>query len=879
MPDAFMDRMKEPASGVSDRPMTPSGGDFEAFFEAEHERLLRALFVVTGSAEVADELMQDAFVALWERWDRVGGMRDPTGYLYRTALNRFRSRLRAPKAAARRVIRADPRPDPFDAVDDRDLVVRALAGLSERQRAALVLTDLLDFDSEGRPRSSASSPPPCGPSPPRGGRRCVGLRSSLMSDVRAILERVGERVSAAPSTLERVARRRARRQRNHRLSAAAVAVAVSIAGTVGVILAFGGSTPAPAGSEGIVRIRLDGPPQPIAADELAAWVVVGTSETQNVLWRIDAATNEARPLPNTTGAGWPAVGEGFAWVTVCRGPEVSGCPESTAVLKLDPTTGETVETIALPGYGWQITTGFGSVWVSTTEGLVRIDAARGEVAATIPGDFNLLAAAGSWLWATRDRSIARIDPVTGQVVGTTEVPDPCVMVGAAGYVWTATCGGGLPPGRSDVLSRLDLSDGVVLSRSDLSHWGHLIGSEDELWLVQPADDGRSHVIVSIDPATGDPMEPGYVLSLPDEVRFTIMGLFPPSPFGAVASGSLWVTSFSSGHVLRVPLDELSSPEPRPTTTTSPSPELSPSGYFVELPEELTPASENPNGGGTLVATTNLPEGTRVSIGYEILDASGEASGGSGGISGLQVENQEIRADIDNQSCYYLVGQQGSSAGVSVTVTVSPEAGLPRSGPMGSDRIDAAQPDGVLETLGEGFEYLTGQQVRTIDGVRQLVATATYEWPEDSCAGTREAFVPEVCPTTPGQLQGDNLKQAMGEVMGAIGQGRLCELWQLALTPGVEVEHPWSEFRQEWSDWLFGRLGDVTAAGDPYASALTWEVVAEETVGNQTRATVAIALRGEPVAEVVLVSLPDWPAASEPGVIPFWGLVSYTLDAQ
>ncbi len=127
----------------------------------------------------------------------------------------------------------------------------------------------------------------------------------------------------------------------------------------------------------------------------------GTSETQNVLWRIDAETNEARPLPNTTGAGWPAVGEGFAWVTVCRGPEASGCPESTAVLKLDSTTGETLETIALPGYGWQITIGFGSVWVSTSEGLVRIAAATGEVASTIPGDFNLLAAAGPWLWATR----------------------------------------------------------------------------------------------------------------------------------------------------------------------------------------------------------------------------------------------------------------------------------------------------------------------------------------------------------------------------------------------------------------------------------------------------------------------------------------------
>jgi RNA polymerase sigma factor (sigma-70 family) len=148
MPDAFMDQLKEPVGAVAGRPEASGEIGFEAFFEAEHERLLRALFVVTGSAEEADELMQDAFVAVWERWDRVAHMRDPTGYLYRTAMNRFRSRLRAAKAAAHRVVRADPRPDLFEAVDDRGLVVRALARLSERQRAALVLTDLLEFDSE-----------------------------------------------------------------------------------------------------------------------------------------------------------------------------------------------------------------------------------------------------------------------------------------------------------------------------------------------------------------------------------------------------------------------------------------------------------------------------------------------------------------------------------------------------------------------------------------------------------------------------------------------------------------------------------------------------------------------------------------------------------
>jgi DNA-directed RNA polymerase specialized sigma24 family protein len=119
---------------AGNRPATPSAGDFEALFEAEHERLFGALFIVAGSAEEADELMQDAFVARWSDGDRVGGMNDPTGYLYRTAMNRFRSRLRSTTVAARRVVRADLPPELFKDVDDCDLVVRALAGLSERCR-------------------------------------------------------------------------------------------------------------------------------------------------------------------------------------------------------------------------------------------------------------------------------------------------------------------------------------------------------------------------------------------------------------------------------------------------------------------------------------------------------------------------------------------------------------------------------------------------------------------------------------------------------------------------------------------------------------------------------------------------------------------------
>ena len=110
----------------------------------------------------------------------------------------------------------------------------------------------------------------------------------------------------------------------------------------------------------------------------------------------------------------------------------------------------------------------------------------------------------------------------------------------------------------------------------------------------------------------------------------------------------------------------------------------------------------------------------------------------------------------------------------------PEVAGPISMPMGSEPFDSSQPPEVRRILGEDFENLTGEQVQTVDGVQQLVATKTYGWPADSCGGTREEFVPQVCPPAQGQLQGDNLKEAMGELMGAIGQGRLCELWQLAL---------------------------------------------------------------------------------------------------
>ena len=124
------------------------GRTFEAFFLDEHTRLFRSLCLTTGSKQEAEEVMQDAFLRLWERWDRVGRMENPTGYLYRTSMNLVRSRYRSAARSLRRAVAATPRDDAFAAVEDRDVVIRALRGLIPQQRAAVVLTALLGYTSE-----------------------------------------------------------------------------------------------------------------------------------------------------------------------------------------------------------------------------------------------------------------------------------------------------------------------------------------------------------------------------------------------------------------------------------------------------------------------------------------------------------------------------------------------------------------------------------------------------------------------------------------------------------------------------------------------------------------------------------------------------------
>ncbi len=121
--------------------------DFEVFFRAEYTRLSRAMLLLTGDRAEAEDLAQESMSRVYERWERVRRMDSPTGYLYRTALNLNRKRLRRLAVHAKRVA-AMRLPDALQIAEDRVEALRAVASLPAPQREALVLVEWLGYDAE-----------------------------------------------------------------------------------------------------------------------------------------------------------------------------------------------------------------------------------------------------------------------------------------------------------------------------------------------------------------------------------------------------------------------------------------------------------------------------------------------------------------------------------------------------------------------------------------------------------------------------------------------------------------------------------------------------------------------------------------------------------
>ena len=133
---------------------TAAGGRLADLYVRHADGAARLAYLLTGDRQVAEDIVQDAFVKLA---GRLAHLRDPgafEAYLRRTVVNLSRSYWRRKKLERSYLTReqgavgSEPVAD-GSTIEDREVLWRAMAVLTDRQRAAIVLRfyeDLSEVD-------------------------------------------------------------------------------------------------------------------------------------------------------------------------------------------------------------------------------------------------------------------------------------------------------------------------------------------------------------------------------------------------------------------------------------------------------------------------------------------------------------------------------------------------------------------------------------------------------------------------------------------------------------------------------------------------------------------------------------------------------------
>ncbi len=134
-----MARTSEGIRGSSDE-------EFAEFMQGNLQRLCRVAYLLTGDRGRAEELAQEAFARTYRAWRRVR-TDDSYAYTRRVLVNLHTDWWRR-RWRERSVAEVPDRVAPGDSATvtaDRDALVRAVAGLTRRERAVIVLRFYLDL--------------------------------------------------------------------------------------------------------------------------------------------------------------------------------------------------------------------------------------------------------------------------------------------------------------------------------------------------------------------------------------------------------------------------------------------------------------------------------------------------------------------------------------------------------------------------------------------------------------------------------------------------------------------------------------------------------------------------------------------------------------
>jgi len=110
-------------------------------FRQRRQPMVRLAYTLTRDAELSDEIVQDAFLQLHEKWAAVD---NPAGYLRTAVVNSCHSHHRHLQVVRKAPIEHVVPPAATDAVDEE--LVRAIARLPFRQQAVLALRYFSDLE-------------------------------------------------------------------------------------------------------------------------------------------------------------------------------------------------------------------------------------------------------------------------------------------------------------------------------------------------------------------------------------------------------------------------------------------------------------------------------------------------------------------------------------------------------------------------------------------------------------------------------------------------------------------------------------------------------------------------------------------------------------
>jgi streptogramin lyase len=286
---------------------------------------------------------------------------------------------------------------------------------------------------------------------------------------------------------------------------------------------------------------------PLATDGTTVWAVGA-----NQLLRIDSATNASEYLEAPVAAddtGLLLADDGL-WATRWA---------SGKVYRLDPATGNVELEVAVPSAVNPQSVG-DEIWIGRERqrDMVQVDRVTGALGDHVPGSAGAMGSPDS-IWYVRPGvrpSLTRVDPVSGEVVATIELPEapPCKGVQLGGQIPEALYAGCAfgDDATSRPFSRIDPSTNSVATTTVLpaTHGASAVALDGQVWLAgdfRAADGAFFGGLVRVDPVTGA------------AERWVSLGSDIGPSTAVAAGGAIWVGADSGQRVLRYDVASLVGP--------------------------------------------------------------------------------------------------------------------------------------------------------------------------------------------------------------------------------------------------------------------------------------------------------------------------------